>query len=225
MNKELFKNTSEKIYIIFLIFAIILATFSACNKPDALVRESTVRIDKFKAGTLAPEIEGVDLNGLPIKLSDFRGSPVLLSFYATWCSPCLQEMPALVELQNKGIVSKLINSSIPIKVLMINTDSPNNIVDVKSIKEKYKMTMPIILDPEMISVAKYEVSGFPETFLLDHEGRFLQIDDPEKMERTTRIISTRDWLSSKMSLALSLALGTSGLSSVGSSQVLSSESH
>lgn len=211
MNKEPFKNTFRKFYIICIIISIILTFFNACKTKDSdsetsIARKSSVRIDKFKAGTLAPEIKGVDLNGAPIKLSDLRGSVVLLSFYATWCSPCLQEMPALVELQNKGIVSKSTNSIIPIKILMINTDSPNNLIDVKLISDKYKMTMPILLDPEMLAVAKYEVSGFPETFLLDKEGKFLQIDDPEKMEKTTRIVSTRDWLSSEMSAALSSSI-------------------
>ena len=211
MNKKSFNNTFRKYYIISIIFSIVLTFLNACNNKDSdsetsIARKSSVRIDKFKAGNFAPEIAGVDLNGAPIKLSDLRGSVVLLSFYATWCSPCLKEMPALVELQNKGIVSKSTNSIIPIKVLMINTDSPNNILDVKLISAKYKMTMPILLDPEMIAVAKYEVSGFPETFLLDKEGKFLQIDDPEKREKTTRVISTRDWLSSEMSAALSSSI-------------------
>jgi cytochrome c biogenesis protein CcmG, thiol:disulfide interchange protein DsbE len=53
------------------------------------------------AGDAAPSLELRDLNGAPHKLEDYRGKPVVLNFWATWCVPCAAEMPLLSEMQNR----------------------------------------------------------------------------------------------------------------------------
>jgi peroxiredoxin len=102
-----------------------------------------------------------DLNGNSISLSGFRGRPSLLNFWATWCEPCLEEMPMFqrvyTEWSKKGLV-----------VLSINMGE--SIARVKGCAERYKLTFPVLLDKNSEVFAHYGVRVLPTTLLLDKKG-------------------------------------------------------
>lgn len=112
-------------------------------------------------GGPAPEIVLKDLQGQEVKLSDFRGKVVLLNFWATWCKPCKEEMPAMQagydKLRDQGLV-----------VLAVNEleDTEKVIEHVR----KHSHTFPVVMDHDNHVANRYGVVGLPASFLVDRHG-------------------------------------------------------
>lgn len=112
-------------------------------------------------GDIAPDFQLQTLDGEQVKLSDYRGSRVMLNFWATWCPPCRAEMPDMERFhQDKEVV-----------VLAVNlTDTESTIKQVKDFVNEYSLTFPILLD-EVIEVANtYAVQPIPTSFMIDSNG-------------------------------------------------------
>lgn len=111
----------------------------------------------------APAWELKDLEGKPVKLSDFKGKVVLLNFWATWCPPCREEIPDLVALQNeykdKGLV-----------VIGVSLDQ-NGPARVKSFVERMKINYPIVMGDEKTASAYGSIEAIPTTFFIDRDGK------------------------------------------------------
>ena len=111
---------------------------------------------------LAPDFSLAELaSGEEISLSQFAGQPVLVVFWATWCPHCLNEMPALNELQKnygeKGLV-----------LLAINVGESQ--ASVSSYKIRNNLTFRILLDPQKAVEQKYKVTGIPAHFFIKPNG-------------------------------------------------------
>ena len=110
---------------------------------------------------LAPPLELIDLEGNRVRLADYRGRVVLLNFWATWCPPCVEEIPSLNRLQ-------LEMAGEPFVVLGVDVGETAETVNrfLGTIPADY----PVLLDPEGEAVAPWKVRAFPTTFLIDREG-------------------------------------------------------
>ena len=112
----------------------------------------------------APEFELKNLDGQTVRLSDFRGRPVLLNFWATWCQPCAEELPSLQRLHEslgeKGL-----------QVVAISIDRSNH-EKVRDYVKNYHLTFPVLLDPDQEARRKYFILGLPTSYLIDARGRF-----------------------------------------------------
>lgn len=112
-------------------------------------------------GGPAPEIVLPDLQGQEIKLADLRGKVVLLNFWATWCKPCKEEMPAMQasydKLRGQGLV-----------VLAVNEleDTERVIEHVR----KHGHTFPVVMDHDNHVANRYGVVGLPASFIVDRQG-------------------------------------------------------
>jgi cytochrome c biogenesis protein CcmG/thiol:disulfide interchange protein DsbE len=106
-----------------------------------------------------------DLSGQSVRLSDYRGKVVLVNFWATWCSPCKEEMPILeeyyLEHRDQGFTLVGVNVS----------DRPD---DVAAFVEEADYTFPIWLDPPGNVLIDLRVNGLPASLLVDTEGRLRQ---------------------------------------------------
>lgn len=113
----------------------------------------------------APQLTIQSLDGRSISLADLGDKVVLLNFWATWCPPCREEIPDLIELQNKY------DGRLQIIGLSMDTGSPGA---VKRFAEEKKINYPVaIASPEL--EAKFGgVIGLPTSFLVDTEGRVVQ---------------------------------------------------
>src|SRR2546428_1778437 len=112
-------------------------------------------------GSPAPEIALKDLQGQEVRLSDLHGKIVLLNFWATWCKPCKEEMPAMQasfdKLRDQGFV-----------VLAVN-----ELEDAGRVAEHIRThghTFLVVMDHDNRVANRYGVVGLPATFLIDRQG-------------------------------------------------------
>jgi cytochrome c biogenesis protein CcmG/thiol:disulfide interchange protein DsbE len=110
-------------------------------------------------GKTAPPFTLLDLNGNKVSLSDYKDNVVILDFWATWCPPCIKEIPHFIELykeyKNKGLV-----------ILGISVDH-QGISIVKAFNKKFKINYPILMADSRIAIAYGNIRSIPTTFVLD----------------------------------------------------------
>ena len=115
-----------------------------------------------RAATPAPELKAQDLTGAPKSLADYRGKVVLLNFWASWCPPCLREMPSMERLKQKM-------AGRPLEIVAL--DSAETPEEVNAFVARMKLSFPILLDPDGVNTRRWKVFALPTSFLLDAEGR------------------------------------------------------
>jgi cytochrome c biogenesis protein CcmG/thiol:disulfide interchange protein DsbE len=123
---------------------------------------SVVRPNPLSAGlrTLDADFTLPDLTGKPVSLRQLRGRPVLVSFFATWCPPCVEEAPTLEKLA-RAVGSKA-------TVLIVSVDE-----DLDALKKFYAKgsTATVVRDESKKVPSSFGTSKYPESFLLDARGR------------------------------------------------------
>jgi thiol-disulfide isomerase/thioredoxin len=123
--------------------------------------------DPIERGAVAPDFELAASSGdEKVTLSQFRGQVVLLNFWATWCPPCVAEMPSLERLHRalgpEGLV-----------VVTVSADEDEE--ELREFVGRYGLSLPVLLDPGgLTAAAAYRTTGYPETFVLDRQGRLLR---------------------------------------------------
>ncbi len=115
---------------------------------------------------IAPEIMLNDLNGHPVKLSDYKGQVVILNFWASWCPPCKAEMPDL----NRTAI-ELAKAEDGVLLTVNLTDGVRETVDKASqyIKDN-NYSMLVLMDTESKAANDYRIVNIPSTFIIDKEG-------------------------------------------------------
>ncbi|MGL4982901.1 MAG: TlpA family protein disulfide reductase [Treponemataceae bacterium] len=126
----------------------------------ALLANTFAQTVGLKVGNLAPDFMLTTLEAKDVKLSDYRGKPVFLNFWATWCPPCVKEMPAMEKIHQ--------NYSQNITVLAVNVGE--QIKPVRDFINKNKLTFSILLDRQSSIARVYSVQAIPTTFILDDKG-------------------------------------------------------
>ena len=143
-----------------LILSLLLLLFSAPIGHLPLAAQTGTR--GVGVGHSAPNFSRPDLSHRKIVLSSYRGKVVLLNFWATWCEPCLTEMPTFVEWQKQY-------GSRNFQVIGISMDdaAPEVIATVSRLKLNY----PVLMGDEYLGEAYGGVLGLPVTFLIDRDGK------------------------------------------------------
>lgn len=115
------------------------------------------------AGDIAPDFSLQDTSGESVQLSHFRGRPVVINFWATWCAPCIFEMPELQAAYE--------NSSYEPVVLGVNYEEGPETIDTFMAEDlDVSITFPILLDEEGGTANEYGVANLPTTFFVDDQG-------------------------------------------------------
>lgn len=121
--------------------------------------------DPVGVGFRAPEFAARRLDDAThvVRLSDYRGSVVLLNVWATWCDPCRREMPSIEklyqELGPKGF-----------RVVAVSIDDGGAEADIRDFAREYRLTFDILHDPTGGIQRTYQLIGVPESFLIDKDG-------------------------------------------------------
>lgn len=108
------------------------------------------------------ELSFPDLENREVSMTEFRGKVVLLNFWATWCPPCVKEMPSMEELRQKY-------KDQDFEVVAINAGEESEVVEAFLLERD--LTFPIILDKRGASFMTLGIRGLPMSFLLNKEGR------------------------------------------------------
>ncbi len=125
--------------------------------PQALAPESG---EMAQEGKEAPDFAFVLADGRGVALSDLRGKPVVINFWASWCGPCRAEMPEFVALTQ---------SRPDVPVLEVNVQE--SMGAIRPFAEEFNMTMPVIVDEDGAISERYGLRGLPTTVFVDPEGR------------------------------------------------------
>jgi cytochrome c biogenesis protein CcmG/thiol:disulfide interchange protein DsbE len=114
---------------------------------------------------MAPDftLERLDRKG-SVKLSSLRGKAVVLNVWASWCGPCKEEAPYLEQ------VSRARRSH----VVVLGLDAKDFREDARRFARRYGLTFPLVYDGPGDTLGGYGVTGFPETFVIDRDGRVVR---------------------------------------------------
>ena len=126
----------------------------------------------------APDFTLQDTSGKTHRLSDYRGRPVIINFWTTWCPPCREELPSMNrawhQLEHEDIA-----------MLAINMGEDEDTIFIFS--ADYPTDFPILMDQSGEVIERWPVKGLPTTFVIDPEGNFVY-----------RVIGTREWDDDKL---------------------------
>lgn len=119
----------------------------------------------IKEGVQAPDFTGELIDGTSITLSELQGKPVIINFWATWCGPCVKEMPAFERLKD----------DFGDKIGIIAVNCGDDAGTVKDFMEENGYTFPVVLDEEYSISMLYPTNSIPYTVVVDAEGRVTHI--------------------------------------------------
>jgi len=146
-----------------LVAAILLVASFSCKK----VRGPQV-------GDLAPGFTLPDLEGQMHGLDDLRGRVVVLNYWATWCPPCVDEMPSLQKLHETLDAKGL-------SVIAVSVDE--RFEDIVRFVDAFELTFTILHDEGMKTARAYQTFKYPETYIIGRDGRV-----------KSKVVGERDWV-------------------------------
>ena len=167
---------NKKVLVLLLVLVVLIAGAAVAYNGLA----DQVELDNLAAGetvpaqvpegteavkeNLAPDFTVYDLEGNAHKLSDFRGKPVIVNFWASWCGPCKSEMP--------DFQAKFEEYGEDIQFLMVNlTDGSQETVDsARDYIDGQGYTFPVYFDTDYSGAIAYSVSAVPATYFIDENG-------------------------------------------------------
>ncbi len=123
----------------------------------------TGRLDRSHAGTAAPDVAFEDPQGRPVNLSVFRGRPLLVNLWATWCGPCVVEMPSLDRLAARE------GEALQVVAISQDMDGRQKVTDFFAARDFTRLEP--YLDGAMALMVALRLDTLPTTILYDAEGR------------------------------------------------------
>lgn len=157
----------------------------SCVPAHALARGITADKDADDGGRPAPELELVDVRGRPVSLAALRGKIVIVDFWATWCPPCVIEVPTFKKLhatyRDRGL-----------EIIAISLDEDER--EVKTFIREHALPYTVILGDEKIAEKFGALTGLPMTFFIDRKGRIRAehagfMDEEDFVREVERLLS------------------------------------
>jgi cytochrome c biogenesis protein CcmG/thiol:disulfide interchange protein DsbE len=171
------------IAVIAVVVALValLAYGLASNEPDRKIDDAVARGKREKA----PDLELPRLTGQgTASLADYRGQVVVLNFWASWCDPCRAESPLLQRWHER--ISKRDG-------VVLGVDALDEVGHARAFIDEYDLTYPMLRDGEGAMREPFGLLGFPETFVIDRQGRIAAVqrgpvDDRFMRERVVPLL-------------------------------------
>ena len=165
------KENYKAIVLIVLLVAGIGTIILLQAKSDTFNLSGKARLGK---GVHAPDFTLPGLDNKMVSLSDYRGKVVLLNIWATWCPPCVEEMPSMEKLYQalKGEGFEILAVSVDVSGAKI----------VTPFIKKHKLSFPVLTDTKGSIKSLYQTTGLPESFIIGKDGTVAE-----------KVIGPRDW--------------------------------
>jgi peroxiredoxin len=165
------KVNIQSILLIFLIVAGVGITVLLQMKDSSFDFSGTPRVER---GVAAPAFTLPGLDGSMVSLADYKGKTVLLNIWATWCPPCVAEMPSMEKLYQEL-------KDEDFEILAVSIDVTGSSV-VAFFMKKHRLSFPALTDTQGIIKNLYQTTGVPESFIIDKDGIIAK-----------KIIGPREW--------------------------------
>jgi peroxiredoxin len=151
-------NISHTGWIVLLMLLFTTQSLHAGDRPDISGQSLTENPDR----PTAPDFEIPDIDGELKRLSDYRGKVVVLNFWATWCPPCRDEMPAMQhaweQVRDQNVV-----------FLAVNIGETAD--EIFTFTGDYDVDFPLLMDQDSSVIKQWPIRGLPTTYVIDPEGR------------------------------------------------------
>lgn len=163
------QSNSKKI-ILILVLSFIVSIISGCYATNKTSPE--VKIGDYPpAPSALMNAKLTKLDGSTFKLSDYKGKVLLVNVWATWCGPCRNEIPELMELQSK-------HKAKGFEVIGLNLDEAEDAEMIKDFGKEFEVNYDLVRGESDLFREFYQVSkkdAIPQTFLIDREGKLLGV--------------------------------------------------
>jgi len=160
------KNTLKIFYCLSLVGALLMAGCSSNrNTSDRTSSIAGIVTSGNQIGNRALDFQLPNLDGQIVSLSSFRGKPVLLNFWATWCGPCRSEMPLLQQINQTWSGKGLI---------VLEVEIQGKASEVRQFMTDNNLSLPTILDGGAVTET-YGITVIPASYLVDKDGVIRQI--------------------------------------------------
>ncbi|HET8947678.1 MAG TPA: TlpA disulfide reductase family protein [Candidatus Polarisedimenticolia bacterium] len=168
--------------------ALLLAAASGCGRTGAAHDDAGPPgrpAHRAIPGPPAPSIDLADASGGRVTLEQFRGRPVIVNFWATWCGPCRRELPSLIRLHEAMAASGL-------TILAVSIDADR--AEVERFLAGSPLPMPVLLDTAHQAADRYRVVTVPSSFVVDASGRVVERIDGEADWTNRELLTTLESL-------------------------------
>jgi len=160
MLKELPQKTVE-LFKIFDSLPVQNVTTNYIQPSQVSVARPDMKLNAFAGNPKPFPIDLKDAHGKRFNLSDYRGKVTLVNFWATWCGPCVEEIPSLNRLREQM-------KDEPFELISVNyADTPKKILDFM---QNVSVEFPVMVDPKGKTAQQWNVLGFPSTFVIGKDG-------------------------------------------------------
>jgi len=160
----------RSLFAALLLFGTLICAPASHASPFA-----AMEITPLSEKIVAPGFTLAALDGRESNLSDYKGKVMLLNFWATWCAPCLREMPGMENLSQKFRDDEFV-------VLGISNDQPRYKKRVATFIKRLNLTFPVLLDSDGKVSDDFSVAGIPVSFLIARDGTVL-----------AHVVGEREW--------------------------------
>jgi cytochrome c biogenesis protein CcmG, thiol:disulfide interchange protein DsbE len=157
------KNVFSKYANLIIVFTFFLGSGWIWFSRNPNSANDPVKIPAPQKGFLAPDFSLPDTNGEIITLSELRGQIVVLNIWASWCTPCRAEMPAMQRIFNEKKSQGLI-------VLAVNATNQDDQASAIDFANEIGLTFPFVFDKTGEISRKYQVRALPTSFFIDQAG-------------------------------------------------------